>query len=209
MTCEDIRSHLDALVDGELTAERREAVTRHLEDCVACHDEAQGLFALAAEAREKLGPVQPNRDLWPGIAGHLGNAQRFESARRTPSAWWLAAAASIGVAIGAALMLPSEAPVEVATPGAEFAPSLDLRLASWEQEVEQHRSALLAALDSQRERLPAESIRAVEENLNLITEAIHEIRTALEKDPDNPKLNFLLADAYQQEVQLLKRLSNV
>ena len=73
----------------------------------------------------------------------------------------------------------------------------------------EHRTALLASLDRQRDRLPAESIEAVEQNLRLIDEAIREIRTALEQNPDNRQLNFLLADAYQQEVQLLKRLNNV
>jgi len=217
MTCEEIRPLLEALVDGEIAPEAREDMTRHLDECVACHEEAQGLFALAAEAREALGPVEPARDLWPGIAGHIGNtrrfarqsAGRFDGPRRTQSAWWLAAAAMIGVGLGVALMLPRQAAVETVALSNEPTAQLDVSLASWEQEVLQHRTSLLAALERQRNTLPAESIRAVEENLALIDTAILEIRSALQDDPNNPKLNFLLADAYQQEVQLLKRLSNV
>lgn len=209
MTCVEIRPLLEALVDGELAPETRERVTQHLEGCIACHDQAQELFALATEARETLGPIEPARDLWPGIAGHIGSAQRFDSRRRAHPGWWLVAAALIGVAVGAALMLPRQAPEEAVADGSESGAQLDVALASWEQQVTEHRTALLASLERQRDRLPAESIRAVEENLQLIDEAILEIRSALENDPDNPQLNFLLADAYQQEVQLLKRLSNV
>ena len=209
MTCEESRALLEALVVGELAPETKVDVTRHLDDCVSCHEQAQGLFALAAEARETLGPVEPSRDLWPGIAGHIENAQRFDRRRRTHSRWWLVAAALIGVAVGAALMMPRQVgPEGLATQSQPGAP-LNVTLASWEQEIVVHRIALLASLHRQRDSLPAESIRVVEENLGLIDEAILEIRTALDKDPDNPKLNFLLAGAYQQEVQLLKRLSNV
>lgn len=209
MSCQEIRSLLEAFVDGEISSERREVVTRHLDSCVSCHEEARALFALAADARETLGPVGPARDLWPGIAGHIGSARRFERPRRIHSAWWLAAAALIGIAVGAALMRPRPGPSDALATLDESKATLDVVLAGWEQEVLQHRTALLASLDLQRDRMPAESIRAVEENLLLIDEAIGEIRSALQRDPDNPKLNFLLADAYQQEVQLLKRLSNV
>ncbi|MCZ6727166.1 MAG: zf-HC2 domain-containing protein [Acidobacteria bacterium] len=209
MSCEEIRPFLEAYVDGEIAPETRDDVTRHLDGCVSCHREAQSLFALAAEARETLGSVEPARDLWPGVARHIASAQRFESRRKAHSAWWLAAAALIGVAVGAALMLQRQPPTEAVASRGEPAASLEVTLASWEQEILQHRTALLASLDRQRDRLPAESIRTVEENLLLIDEAIREIRSALAKDPDNPKLNFLLASAYQQEVQLLKRLSNV
>ncbi len=220
MTCEEILSLLEATVDGEIGPEMREHVTRHLDRCIRCSEEAQALIALAEEARETLGPVEPGRDLWPSIAGRIAGdvadhavtpigspIGRFR--HRTRSTRWLAAAAVIGVAVGAALMLPRQTPEEAIASRAEPATSLDVTLASWEREVVQHRAALLASLDRQRDRLPAESIQAVEENLHLIDQAIQEIRSALQQDPDNPKLNFLLADAYQQEVQLLRRLSNV
>ena len=209
MSCEEIRPILEAFVNGEIAPGKREDVARHLDSCVSCQREAQGLFALAAEARETLGPVEPARDLWPGVARRIASAQRFEGRRKAHSTWWLAAAALIGVAVGAALMLQRQQPTEAIASRGQPAASLDVTLASWEQEILQHRTTLLASLDRQRDRLPAESIRAVEENLHLIDEAIREIRAALAKDPDNPKLNFLLASAYQQEVHLLKRLSNV
>jgi hypothetical protein len=209
MSCEEIRSLLEAFVDGEIPSSGREAVTRHLDSCASCREEARALFALASEARETLGPLAPARDLWPGIAGHIDSARRFERRRRIHSAWWLAAAALIGIAVGAALMRPRPEPTDALATVEQSKTSLDVALVGWEQEVRQHRSTLLASLELQRDRLPAESIRAVEENLLLIDEAIGEIRSALERDPDNRKLNFLLADAYQQEVQLLKRLGHV
>lgn len=209
MTCEESRSLLEALVDGELDSETRESVTRHLDDCVACQEEAQRFFDLAAEARENLGPVEPARDLWPGIAGHIASTQRFERRQRSHSAWWLVAAALIGVAVGAALMLPRQTAREALATRDEPSAPLDVALAGWQQDIVRQRTTLLASLESRRDSLPAESIRAVEENLGLIDDAIREIQLALENEPDNPKLNFLLADAYQQEVQLLKRLGNV
>jgi len=209
MSCDTIRPLLEDFADGELTSEARETVTRHLDGCVTCHEEVQKLLTLAADARSALGSVEPARDLWPGITAHIGASRRFGSEPPRRSAWWLAAAALLGVALGVALMLPRQQAETVAARPRVAAESLDVTLAGWEEEVRQHRTALLASLDGQRDRLPAESIRAVEENLHLIDDAIREIRDALERDPDNPQLNFLLADAYQQEVQLLKRLSNV
>jgi tetratricopeptide (TPR) repeat protein len=112
----------------------------------------------------------------------------------------------IALATGLVIQRTSNPPVDSAN---TVPASLDIALAGWEEEVLEHRAALLASLDRQRDRLPAESIAAVEENLGLIDEAIREIRDALEQNPDNRQLNFLLANAYQQEVQLLKRLNDV
>ena len=206
MSCAELRPLLEAYVDGDLAEDRRQQVALHLPECAGCRGEVESLLALAAESRRRLGPVEPERDLWPGVSGRIRDSERA-ARRRQWGAGWLAAAALVGFVAGAFLMRSADTrPAPIATAAV---PAPDVPLAEWEHEARRHRAELLVSFSRQRDRLPAESMAVIEENLRVIDDAIHEIRTALVEDPQNPQLNFLLASAYQQEIQLLKRLARV
>jgi hypothetical protein len=50
--CADVREHLEAFYDGELSIEQRVAIQNHLGECVACSVAAEELTALGASIRE-------------------------------------------------------------------------------------------------------------------------------------------------------------
>ena len=100
--CDNIRSHLSALVDGELEPFEAIAVRRHLDQCPACNREYRGLERLkvavhVSGTQESLSAHAHTR-MRESIRTWAGRDQTRERARR----WWLPAAA---VAAAAALVL--------------------------------------------------------------------------------------------------------
>ncbi|MGH7337639.1 MAG: hypothetical protein ACREI7_08680, partial [Myxococcota bacterium] len=68
------------------------------------------------------------------------------------------------------------------------------------------RQDLLALLDERRAQLPPEVVAAVEKNLAEIDRAIAEIHLAFVEHPNNGALQFLLAEAYRREADMLAQL---
>jgi hypothetical protein len=54
--------------------------------------------------------------------------------------------------------------------------------------------------------MPAEDAKALDENLLRIDASLREVRDALDKDPQNPKLTRMLASTHQKKLDLLLRL---
>lgn len=53
MTCDDVQRRLSAALDGELGAEERAIVDRHLAECSECRDAMSALFALDLQLRRR------------------------------------------------------------------------------------------------------------------------------------------------------------
>jgi hypothetical protein len=68
---------------------------------------------------------------------------------------------------------------------------------------------LSAALESQKESLSPETIRTLRESIKIIDAAILEARSALAADPANKTLMEMLANSYEQKVDLLKRTTEM
>jgi len=66
------------------------------------------------------------------------------------------------------------------------------------------RTELLAILELRRHELSPETLQVVDNNLQLIDEAIDEIVLALGRDPDNAQLSHRLAAVYRQQIELLR-----
>ena len=63
----------------------------------------------------------------------------------------------------------------------------------------------MAALDRRRDELSPETIQVVEENLQIINQAIHDAWAALESDPSQVGNGYLVASLYQRKVELLEQ----
>lgn len=120
---EEIVRRLPALIDGDRDDATRRSLELHLERCAACRRVLDELRAVV-RAAGGLGPLEPPRDLWPGISERLaprpagaltpesarpaaaarpGTATRPRRARRiTLAVPQLAAAALVLVSISAA-----------------------------------------------------------------------------------------------------------
>jgi hypothetical protein len=224
--CERAREMLHDRLDDRLSATDSTHLERHLDACDGCRSDAAELEGLRAETLRLPREVEPRRDLWPAIERRLAPSwrQRWLGARLAgtlrQSAPLMAAAAAVlafglGFWLGRGETPSNSAPeaIRAAAPlgGAELAARNHNRaeLARSEDGMLLAHHDLLTAVRSQSDRLSPETRAVVEENMNIIDQAIGQIRTALEDDPLNPRLNMLLAAQYQHEVELLKRVSGV
>jgi anti-sigma factor RsiW len=98
---------------------------------------------------------------------------------------------------------PGSVAIEPAA-GAGPAQSALVAFAPAEREFVATAEQLRFALEAQRERLSPATVAVVEENLRIIDGAIREARAALEADPANRDLTFLLMDVYKKKIDLLQ-----
>ena len=171
-------------------------------------EEQRALDALVARAHALPREVEPERDLWLGIrnrieASRAPSRTRLWGARLSVPVWAASAAALLLVAttIGTALWLGSAPSLD--DPAAVRALADSLRERDGTSGV--HRD-LLALLDERRAQLPPDVVAAVERNLAEIDRAIAELHVAFEEHPDNTALQFLLAEAYRREAEMLEQL---
>lgn len=222
MKCEEVYGRLDEYVDGMLPEAELQELERHLRACPACREEEALLRSLLAQAAALPKEMEPPRDLWPGIAERVGGRKVVPFLRAAaPSPWWspagLAAAAAVLIALGTALRTQwtpgSPAPGGA---GTAVAPAAGVHRASLEDEpsdvLDAERdyvratSRLMATLDDRRDDLAPETVKAVEDNLKTIDDALKQIRKALTKDPANARLTRMLTTTHQRKVDLLRRV---
>lgn len=179
------------------------------------HDEFQDL---AEAARRLPRSIEPERDLWPGIEARLDETVEEPPAGRIVRPdfafgrrGWLAAAAVL-VACVAALSTGvlrrdhsgaggGSAIVEADRPVTASLDAIDATHASASRDV-------LAALSRNRD-LDPETVELIRRNLEIIENAIAEIRAALADDPENPGLNRLLTAEYQRRGEVLRRAAKL
>lgn len=173
-------------------------------------EERAALDALLERARALPRAAEPERDLWLGIRNRIELSRpaepvraRLWGARLTVPVWAAGAAALLLVAttIGTGLWLGSAPSLD--DPAAIRALADSLRERDGVTGVHQN---LLALLDERRAQLPPEVVTAVERNLAEIDRAIAELHVAFEENPENSALQFLLAEAYRREADMLAQL---
>lgn len=153
--------------------------------------------------------IEPERNLWPGIAARIA-ADTQQPASRNRSVWPVALAASLTLAI-----LSSTATWWVLTrPDLTTTRIVELMtdpMQPFVQDVEliEARRQLTDSLDESLQRLAPSTRRQVSMNLLYIHQSLAEIRAALDEDPENVFLHQLLYSTYQQEIGLLSDINRV
>lgn len=215
MNCEELRSLLNEYVDDELSSESREGLEIHARSCAGCRAELHELRALLDSASRLERRVAPERDLWSGIEQRI--APPTAGAVRGP--WWSAswlgwAAAAVLVAALAIQVTRQETTtrsLEHADSGTRVESLSRTALISDEARARdgllQVRVDLLRSIAERRDSLDPEAREAVDETLRIIDQAITDLYDALQDDPDNQRLEFLLAATYQREVEFLKQVN--
>ncbi len=182
-------------------------------------DDRQADDVLMAKARELETAIAPERDLWPEIEASIdADVATVPDAgpERGAPRRYLAQAAAVLLLVGASSAITykltkTEATVSPVVTGVE----LPARLASFGGEyplgpdyglahvaVESQLNAMLA-------HLSPESRAGVEANLQVIRDAIAEINTALESEPDNALLQGLLVRAYREELAVMHKIGGL
>ena len=161
--------------------------------------------------------IQPSRDLWPGIEARIATRRQGSRHRagRLPTvptwAWWTSAAAVCLTLLLIALpvVLEWSAPRDASPfPG-------DLAALAWqarqEDDVFGTRQGLEMVLGAAKATgsLSPEAVADVESGLRTLDRAIGETRAALDRNPDDPRLQRLLAERYRQEALLLHRIQSL
>jgi predicted anti-sigma-YlaC factor YlaD len=200
MTCSEIDERLDDYVDGTLSENEFQEVELHLASCADCRAAEERLRQLLARAAALPRERTPGRDLWPEVAERLA----------TPH-WggrWIGLAAAAVLVLSTALFVlrgrPTPAPGPTTIPVA--VPAESPALAAAEEDYARASAALLAALQGQKASLPPETMAALEKNMEVIDRALGEVREAMRRDPDNPKLTRMLAVTHRKKVDILQRV---
>ncbi len=156
----------------------------------------------------------PPRDLWPAIESAIREPAPVRVERRRTS--WMAQAAAALLLVGASSSITYVVMQDQGGATTEILPATEV----FEQvafgsnyqlgpEFRDARSALVTDLDSELQRMPADSRETIRANLQVIQDAIHETNAALERDPDNTELQARLATAYRDELRLLQRINGI
>lgn len=216
---------LSQLLDGELTPAQARTVEEHLESCARCADLFGDLTKIQSRARN-LPDQHPSRDLWPEISRALGSDGAREAEvihlhpgieadahrRRPPTlriSYLQAAAAALVVALFSGLAgsyfagsrsdMPAFPPSD-RSHWAALAGQTNPELRGASEEIAQ----LEAVLAQQRSELDPMTVRLLEENLEIIDQAIRESLRALEGDPGNEFLERHLAQAVETKATYLR-----
>ena len=206
-------ARLSEYVDGELPADDRLELERHLETCAECRVAVTDLRRVR-DLAGTLVDAEPPRDLWAGIEARIGGPARVLPLRRrwTLTLPQLAAAAALMIVVGAGgatvalrgTRTPVPGPVAVMTPTGDptVTPAAAVAgAASYDAAV----TSLGRVLAEHRDRLDPETVRVLEQSLETIDRAIARARAALATDPNDAYLNAHLAETMRRKLNLMRR----
>ncbi len=168
-------------------------------------------------ARGLATDIQPQRDLWPGIESAIADTDRGADAR--PAVRWprlMAQAAAVLLLVGGSSAITWLTMQDAAAPVEQVAETRDLAFQpvsgsfgseySLGPDFTDARNNLVAKLDEELERLPADTRAEVEKNIATIRAAIAEINIALAKEPENVLLQQLLLRTYNEELSVMRKV---
>ncbi len=153
--------------------------------------------------------IRPQRDLWPDIASAL---QKPASGRWAPM---LAQAAALVLLLGASSAVTYVLVKDDRQTAVFSSPDMIFEQASFGNRYtlgagfQDARNGLISDLDIELERLSPQARQDIRANLTLIHEAIFDINTALEADPENLFLQQRLIQNYRDELALLRRVAGL
>jgi len=215
--CDQILSMIDEFIDGVLAESDAADARSHLDACPSCRAEVESALQLQAATKSLPRSNDPERDLWPGIAGQIEDRRvvsgDFEKppAPRFRKAWMAAAAAAIlvfSVSLAYRVGLERGRPQTAEMPPVE---SFYVQAAYGDlgTGLELARNQLRSTLDERQKELSPETWSVVMENLLVIDNAISRIEVALADNPNDGRLNRQLAMAYRQQINLLQRATRL
>ncbi|MCH7852709.1 MAG: hypothetical protein IIB76_00055 [Proteobacteria bacterium] len=170
---------------------------------------------LMARASALPQDIQPQRDLWSGIATAIAKPPAVAPWNR-----FMAQAAAVLVLVGGSSGLTYFAVTDddraavddvVQTPELIFRPvsgSFGSRYMLGPGYQDAH-SVLASQLDLEMQRLSTEARQDVHTNLTIIRTAIADINRALADEPDNTLLQKLLLSSYQEELSVMKQVNGI
>jgi hypothetical protein len=202
--------------DGTLAPELASGVAEHLDACDDCATDVARIKTLMTYTREVPSWLtQGADDLWPAIRARIEQEKVASLGDREPGgiggrrglAWIASVVAAAGL-ITLAVLARRGSRVDLApTGGASSAAGLQA-VAESTHVYEEQAKFLLNQLELRRALMRPQTAASVDHDLEVIDNAIAELKRAIERDPNNVALRALLASSYKQKVDLLKRIAN-
>jgi hypothetical protein len=195
---------LNEYLDQDLDSRERRRIDAHLAGCDECRKTVQDLTAIVRAAGE-LAPVTPPERVWESISASLIERKTLGSGRhRYLPALALAATVLLAVTLWFAL--------RQGQPGIGTDPDEQEALADMVTEelkaAESHYDKAIVGLEqiiAQNDQvLPQEVASVLNQNLDLIENAIGESRTAIESQPRSAAAQESLLQALKSKVTLLQ-----
>jgi hypothetical protein len=210
-SCQEVQPRAGLFVDGELGAEERAVVARHLDECQACRGLVRDLERLRATARG-LGPINPPDHVWLEVAGQIRlDAPPVQRDARRPARGalrsWLGLAAGLLLATLSAYFLtrgtpPVEPAASRAPGGSVQAIADDLLMAT--QLYQKAITELDTLAKSNNSALDPAIAALLQQNLAATDQAIAESQKALAGSPDSVPARESLIDALRRKVDVLQ-----
>lgn len=207
--CNEVRELLDDYVDGAVSKETAARLEVHLAGCRRCRHDLELTRRVLEEARTLPRSLSPANDLWPEIAVRIGG-QDAVPLRRRPVRWVIPVGMAAGIVLGVtALLLSGVVSRRAVTAGRlgvvrVVRPAATGHAFASETDLERAARNLRDALHRRRDRLGPETVRIIDENLDIIDGAITRMKRALDEEPGNRELMTLLAETYQRKIDLLQ-----
>jgi anti-sigma factor RsiW len=231
----EARELLNDYVDEALPEAQKVAVERHLEGCRTCRHEVDRLRELIRQAASLAQEIEPQRDLWPGVAAAVrGEAARngrgplhrlIEQFIRTfgsRRAIWPTALATATAVVVVLLVISDQQdagdtagrpqPVTRAEDTAVQElpdPAAVALIQALEAECRQGDHELMMLASAGEEGQGTGILDVISENLRIVNQAVAEARQAWTADPNCPGLVRLLTAAYRAKAILQGRAIDV
>ena len=226
MNCRQYTEAIQELADGTLGPVRRAELQTHLDQCDACRALAADLQKIR-RAAASLEPVAPPDHVWMQIAGRLRQEGRVRETLqpRNRQMALLAIAAALLLAVGASLYVlfprngapatavadgavspadPAAKPAGGNAPDADPVQSITDDLAVAERHYQSAIEKLEVVAKSNDGTLDPATAAIIQQNVQVINQAIAESRTALKAEPQSAPARDSLFEALRQKVTLLQ-----
>lgn len=206
MNNENFEMKLNAWIDGELSPDEALVFEAELADNPVLKQEAELLQQLLADAKELPREIQPERNLWQGIAKQIeAPAENVHGNNRM--LWFSSTVAAAAVVLLVISLFYQLMPIDdpgsgVGSGGGISAGSLALREA--DGQYLKARNELMKSITDRETPLSDTTMAVLDENMAIIDGAVGEIRQAMLEDPNNPRLLDMFMATRSKELALLE-----
>ncbi len=206
-------NRLSEYLDGELSGRDRRRLDEHLVTCGRCRSVLEELSRVVDEARGLATPLEPERDLWPGIDLRLDARPGAALVRDTSPLRWLAWRSPAGLALAASLAVVGVAlvvwmdrarPAEPVSSPRLVAVSVEASRQDSDQRYEDAVAELRRAVRTRLANDPR-SVEVIENNLATLDMAIAQYQDAILTSPGDPELTKKLESARQRKLTMLQQ----
>jgi hypothetical protein len=220
MSCQDFEQAIHELADGTLDEAGRRRLDAHLATCAACRAFTDDVRAIRRAAGALETPAPPP-SVWPRLAEQIGERGAPKASAGWPmTARWLAVAATLVVAVGAALVFirssptpppPAPSPAGPVTPVSagnaspdEFVQGVETELQAAQRHYENALANLEQMAKNGRPGVDSQVAQTLRTNVALVDRAIQDSRAALRTDPQSEPARESLFEALRRKVALLQ-----